>query len=595
MITNSENHSKNLNLKQLEAVRHKDGPLLIAAGAGSGKTRTLIARIVHLIESGINPENILAITFTNKAAREMKNRIENYKFKIENCFIGTFHSFGAKILRQEHQLFNRTKSFTIFDNDDSLSLLKKLLKNLNLNKDKFNPLIIQNKISKFKDELVSPNTDLDEKIFNEYERALVLSNAFDFDDLIEKPVRLLTTNPKILEEYQNQYHHILVDEYQDINTAQYQLVKLLAKKHRNLSVVGDDAQSIYAFRGADFRNFLNFERDWPKARVVFLEENYRSTPIIIRAANEIIKNNKLQKQKKLWTQNAEEHLIKVFVADDEAAEAEWLVGEIVKLARNKSPLEQIAILYRTNAQSRAIEQALIYSRIPYQIFGGLRFYERKEIKDIVAGLRLANNPQDAVSAERLIKNLPKYKSQVLLENLPRLAHELSAIQLINYFINNTDYFDYLEKNFKNYQERIENVKELIAFAASFGDRPDKLSGLLEQISLAQSHDQANGGRAVNLMTIHLAKGLEFDNVFLVGCSEGTLPHHRSFNTNEEMEEERRLMYVAVTRAAKKLFLSFSNIPSRFLYEIPPELISYDGPLPKRHQPENDEDLWIDYE
>ncbi len=964
MITNSEKYSKTLNPKQLEAVKHEAGPLLIAAGAGSGKTRTLTSRIARLIESGVKPENILAITFTNKAANEMRDRISQYQtIGISKLFVGTFHSFGAKILRQEHRYFNRTKSFTIFDDDDGLSLLKKLLKNRNLDKDKHNPLIIQNHIAKIKNELKNLPTqaasdhELLDQLFIDYEQALENNNAFDFDDLIEKPVKLFQNNREILEKYQKQCEYILVDEYQDINTSQYQLIKFLAKHHRNLNVVGDDAQcllpntkiktsggvksianlsnkdwvlaasgngevslapvkeikkfdykgpiikittntgkvlkltpnhiiftrlqltegtyytylmyrkdkgfrigitkgtrtarsgkkqiglitrnnqekadkmwvlkicqsrseaeywefyyafyygiptvvfdtgnrnmklkqsqidtlyqkintkkrggdlleqellfesfphwlpkgtirhqscrlrvrltmfddrrkslkspwgmsrlsintkdkqlkeevenlgfktrkgkfddwrleltslkyeeiersverliknlkrevevvksacltknkrlffqpashtretmttaafnnkkiteetiikvetehyegcvydinvknlhnyianeivvhnSIYSFRGADFRNFLNFERDWPEAKVVFLEENYRSTPNILQAANEIIKNNKFQKQKNLWTKNAGDDLIKVFVAEDDLAEAEWVVSEIMKLVRNKTPLNQIAILYRTNAQSRAIEQALIYSRIAYQIFGGLRFYERKEIKDIMAGLRLANNPRDTVSAERLLKNFSKSKSINLIENLPRLAHELNAVQLINYFINNTDYFEYLEKNFRNHRERLENVKELLAFAASFGDKPEALSAFLEQVSLAQSHDQSKQEGGVNLMTIHLAKGLEFDHVFLVGCSEGTLPHHRSFNTNEELEEERRLMYVAVTRAAKSLFLSFSNIPSRFLYDIPPELIKYDGPQPKQRNTDG-EDLWIDYE
>lgn len=628
MITNSENYSKNpapeqaphqskhgtgparygagLNPRQLEAVKHGGGPLLIAAGAGSGKTRTLTSRIAYLIESGVQPENILAITFTNKAANEMKGRIlEDSKLKTENSklFIGTFHSFGAKILRQEHKFFDRTKNFTIFDDDDGLSLIKKLLKNRNLDRDKYNPLIIQNRISKIKSELTNhkdstliDDRQLVEKIFDDYERVLAQNNAFDFDDLIEKPVKLLRLNLDILEKYQNQYHHILVDEYQDINTAQYQLIRLLAKKHKNLSVVGDDAQSIYAFRGADFRNFLNFERDWPEAKIVLLEENYRSTPTILRAANEIIKNNKLQKQKNLWTQSLEGAPIKIFAADDEPTEAEWVVHQIQNLRPSQGlRLEQVAVLYRTNAQSRAIEQALIYSRIPYQIFGGLRFYERKEIKDIVAGLRVANNPQDTVSAERLIKNFSKGKSSILLENLPRLAKELTTIQLINYFINNTDYFDYLEKNFRNHRERLENIKELLAFATNFSNQAEGLGSFLEQISLAQSHDQPEGERGVNLMTIHLAKGLEFDHVFLIGCSEGTLPHHRSYNTAEELEEERRLMYVAVTRAAKNLFLSFSHLPSRFLYEIPPELISYDGPQFNKQNSADDEDLWIDYD
>ncbi len=580
-----------LNAKQLEAVNHKDGPILIAAGAGSGKTKTLTSRIANLIELGVGPENILAITFTNKAAKEMKNRIGN----IENIFVGTFHSFGAKVLRQEHLYLQRTANFTIFDEDDSLSLLKQAMKNLNLSKDKHNPLVLKSYISKIKSELLdSDKSTVEGALFEEYENFLKRNNAFDFDDLIEKPIKLFNSEKKILKKYQDQYHHVLVDEYQDINTAQYHLIKLLAQNHQNLSVVGDDAQSIYAFRGADFRNFLNFEKHWPKAKIVLLEENYRSTPNILRAANEIIKNNKLQKQKNLWTKNSSGEIIKLFAAEDEEAEANWITNQIMDAIRQKTLPSQMAILYRTNAQSRAIEQSLIFKKIPYQIFGGIRFYERKEIKDIVAGLRFANNSQDTVSAERLIKNFSKTKSSDLIGNLPRLSKELTTVQLLNYIINNTNYIEYLENNFKNYQERIENVKELISFASNF-TKERGLSEFLEQVSLAQGHDNSKNQDGVNLMTIHLSKGLEFDTVFIAGCSEGVLPHHRSYGTNEELEEERRLMYVAVTRAAKRLFLSFANIPSRFLYEISPELIQYDAPQPnKKHLPDEDE-MHIEYE
>ena len=579
----------NLNNKQLEAVTHKEGPLLITAGAGSGKTKTLTSRIIHLIKSGIKPENILAITFTNKAANEMKKRIE------ENCFVGTFHSFGAKILRQEHKRFQRTGNFTIFDEDDSMSLLKQALKNLNFSKDKYNPIIIKHQISKIKSELLEVDRNTaDGAIFEEYELILRKNNAFDFDDLIGKPVQLFSSEKDILKKYQNKYRYILVDEYQDINTAQYHLIILLAQNHHNLSVVGDDAQSIYAFRGADFRNFLNFEKHWPKAKVILLEENYRSTPNILKAANEIIKNNKLQKQKNLWTKNPQGEAIKLFAAEDEEVEADWITEQIVNLTREEITLKQAAILYRTNAQSRAIEQSLIFKRIPYQIFGGIRFYERKEIKDIMAGLRFANNPHDSVSAERLTKNFSRAKSGDLIENLPRLSKELTIIELLNYIINNTDYLEYLENNFKNYQERIENVKELISFASGF-TKEKGLDEFLERVSLTQGHDNAKNQDGVNLMTIHLSKGLEFDAVFIAGCSEGVLPHHRSYNTNEELEEERRLMYVGVTRAAKKLFLSFSNIPSRFLYEISPELIQYDAPKQnKKYLPDEDE-MYIEYE
>ncbi len=494
--------------------------------------------------------------------------------KGQMSFIGTFHSFGAKVLRENCHHFNRTPRFTIFDEDDSLTLCRQVCRNLNLDKEKYNPIDLAGQITEFKNELIRPDpTTVEGKVFYDYEASLEENNGFDFDDLIEKPIKLLREKAGILKKYQEQYQYILIDEYQDVNAAQYQLVKLLAGERANLSVVGDDQQAIYGWRGADFRNFLNFDKDWPAAKVVLLEENYRSTPNILRAANEIIKNNKFQRPKRLWTQKPEGEPIVLFAAQEEHEEADWLAGKIRQLWQNQGhALEGIALIYRTNAQSRALEQALIAEEVPYRIFGGIRFYERKEIKDILAGLRLAQNPKDQLSIERLVKNFPQSKTKLLVEQLPRLAQELTLIQLINYFLNHTDYFQYLERRFRNSEEREENVKELINFAASFVDRG--LTAFLEQVSLAQAQDAPAGERGVNLMTIHLAKGLEFDTVFIAGCNEGTLPHHRSYNTEEELEEERRLMYVAVTRASQRLFLSFNKIPSRFLYEIPPELVLF---------------------
>ncbi|MEK9186352.1 MAG: UvrD-helicase domain-containing protein [Patescibacteria group bacterium] len=627
----------NLNERQQEAVNHKNGPLLIAAGAGSGKTKTLTSRLAALIADGIKPENIIAITFTNKAAEEMRNRTsrifnapsdkdKNIQHVTLNnaLFVGTFHSLGARILKKEAKLVGRNSNFTIFDEDDALSLLKKVLKNLNLSKDQQNPLAARARISDVKNELIKPEEYLNPrelKIFEEYEQALLRNNAFDFDDLIEKVVAIFSKNPTVLEKYQNQFQYILVDEYQDVNPSQYQLVRLLAQKNRNISVVGDDAQSIYAFRGSDFRNFLNFEKDWPNAKVVLLEQNYRSTSNIITAASALIKNNKSQKPKELWTENTSGDLIKVAACEDAETEADFIAEQITSsLHQGKAPrnnkesviasaseaISNTAILYRTNAQSRAIEQALIVADIPYKIFGGLKFYERKEVKDVVAALRIANNPKDEISAERLIKNFRKAETERLLGELPRLGKTLKILELINFFLTETRYFDFLEKNFPNSKERIENINELIVFASGF----ENLSEFLERVSLLQSADRPakntviasaseaisrgsprsarDDGFAVNLMTIHLAKGLEFDNVFVAGCNEGILPHQMSYGSMNDTEEERRLMYVAMTRARKNLYLSFYNLPSRFLGEIPPELpeVTQLG-SPQYQEPEED--------
>jgi DNA helicase-2/ATP-dependent DNA helicase PcrA len=638
----------NLNEKQLEAVEHSDGPLLIAAGAGSGKTKTLVSRLIHLLKSGISPENIIAITFTNKAANEMrrrvydshvlpqpasfcqrKTRLSSPHCRSENIqradhanaaaevsdksyesqtlknklFVGTFHSFGAKILKNEAEYFERTKYFTIFDDDDSLNIIKKIIKEKNLPKDRFNPITIQEKISKIKSELKSTDEDdgaeHDAKvsvIYKEYEDVLKKSNAFDFDDLITKTVQVLKNEPKVLEKYRNQYRYILIDEYQDINTAQYQLIKLLAEKHQNIFAIGDDAQSIYRFRGSDFRNFLNFEHDWLNAKIIKLEQNYRSTSTIISASSELIKNNKQQKPKELWTKNDQGEQIKIFVYENADEEAWGICEKILELIKSGTQIGEIGVLYRTNAQSRALEQVLIQNKIPYEIYGGLKFYDRKEIKDVIAGIRYAYNPKDTASAERLEKSFGKIKSKTISARLPELVKELTLVQIISYFLENTDYSNYLVKNFKNPSERLENIKELINFASQYDD-PYKF---LEEVALMSASDgrpklsknainphtkresapsapienNSRYGVGVKLMTIHAAKGLEFENIFLVGCNEGLLPHEQSFFKAEDIEEERRLMYVAMTRAKKRLFISFYNLPSRFLSELPGDLIDF---------------------
>ncbi|PIR44243.1 ATP-dependent DNA helicase PcrA [Candidatus Wolfebacteria bacterium CG10_big_fil_rev_8_21_14_0_10_31_9] len=587
-----------LNKKQQEAVEHMDGPLLIVAGAGSGKTRTLTSRLVYLLQNGIKPENIIAITFTNKAAQEMRERISNYQLPIsnaQNLFVGTFHSLGARILKNESKLLERTQNYTIFDNDDSKVLIKKIIKNYNLTekqKSKITVVYLIREFSRIKNELVdiedlqfNAEDELVAELFQEYERSLKRNNAFDFDDLLEKVVRIFIKYPEILKKYQDEFKYILVDEYQDTNTSQYLFIKLLAQKHGNLSVVGDDQQSIFKFRGSDFRNFLNFDKDWPKAKVVILEENYRSTSNIINAASSVIANNKLQKLKKLWTQNPEGELVRVIEHRDEEAEAFWIARQIgnkfayPSIDQKQETNNSVVILYRTNAQSRAIEQALIETGIPYQIFGGIRFYERKEIKDIVAALRYGFNPNDEVSLDRLDKAFLKKVFEAFKKNLPEKAKIFKPLEFIGYIIKETDYFSYLAKNYANSFERVENIKALMDYASEF----ENMGDFLEKITLMQASELIKRkdlnkykGKFVSLMTVHLVKGLEFDVVYVAGVNEGLLPHQMSYSNNLEVEEERRLMYVAMTRAKKELYLNFYNLPSRFLYEISPELVEFIG-------------------
>jgi DNA helicase-2/ATP-dependent DNA helicase PcrA len=416
------------------------------------------------------------------------------------------------------------------------------------------------------------------RVFELYEAALERNNAFDFDDLIEKVVFILKNNPDVLKKYQRMYDVILVDEYQDINPKQYELVTLLASEHRNLSVVGDDEQTIYSWRYADIKTFLNFDKDWKGASIHFLEENYRSTGTIIRAASAVAKNNRFRTPKNLWTSNPDGDLITLFEAWGENEEAEWIATNIRSLRANDKNAD-IGILYRTNAQSRAIEQSLLRNNIPYRIFGGLKFYERREIKDAVAALRYISNSKDEPARERLEKNLTKrkfaeFRNQVMMLQDPAQLHtkKIEPLAAIKLFIEVFGYFDYLEVSFINPEEREENIAELIAFATDF----TSLDELLERLSLLQAADEIGkkplDGREVSLMTVHLAKGLEFDSVFIAGVAEGLLPHGRSIDDENSLEEERRLMYVAMTRARKKLFLSFYGVPSRFLNEIPEDCL-----------------------
>lgn len=572
-----------LNSEQKRAVLADHKPLLIVAGAGTGKTLTLTSRIIHFIESGVPPEQICALTFTNKAAKEMSGRLRARRFEggspAASPFLGTFHALGAKILRAECRFLGREKNFVIFDDQDASRLVKKISKAGLEKNPEASPSFFRNRISAIKNgklgraELALSGMKRDRaaaRVLDAYESELERQNAFDFDDLIEKVVRLFKTEPAILARWRRRYTHFLVDEYQDLNGMQYELVKLLASPDGRLSVVGDDQQLIYGWRYANIDTFLNFERDWAGARVVLLEENYRSSGTIIRAASEVAKNNLKQKPKRLWTRNPDGSPVEVYESPDEDDEARFIAGRIENLGKAFGG-ESVAVLYRTNAQSRALEQALIERALAYRIYGGVRFYERLEVKDVLAAVRIASNPKDELARERIEKTLGRKAALALFERLAG-AGKLPPGALVHLFIKTTGYFARLEREFANADERKENIAELARFASGFSDLPS----FLEQVSLLQATDPAGGenGPAVELMTIHLAKGLEFDRVFVAGCSEGLLPHARSLSGGDELEEERRLMYVAMTRARRDLHLSFHDIPSRFLFEIPPELTAF---------------------
>ena len=619
-----------LNEKQKEAVKYTEGPVLILAGAGSGKTRTLTYKIAYLIDQGVPERNILAVTFTNKAANEMKERIKKLLKKEKlNLFCGTFHSFGAKILRENKEalkeLFERKSDFMIFDDLDSLSLIKKILKELDISSDQFSPSMVAGQISFAKAYLKNPQMFEEEaenvfsqtiaKIYKEYENKLKEYNAFDFDDLIFKVVELFRKKADILDKYQERFKYILIDEYQDTNFAQYQLIKLLADKYKNICVVGDDQQAIYGFRYATFKNILNFEKDFPGTKVVLLEENYRSTKNILEAANALIAKNIYQKPKKLWTKKETGSPIFVIETHNEREEAKIVVGKIQELLEMGSNPDEIAVFFRTNAQSRPIEELLIQAGIPYKVVGSLKFYERREIKDILAYLRLAVNPFDMVSLERVINVPPrgigektlalivpklrelfekkeereKFNDKVksffeFLEELHKKAKGASLIELIDFVVKKTNYEAFLEKQ-QNAEFRLENIAELISAAMPFDKLtpPNGLLQFLESIALLQEADElGQKKKQVSLMTLHAAKGLEFDYVFIVGVEDGLLPHWRSKREQEDLEEERRLLYVGITRAKKEVYLLhaqkrliFGDIvfakPSEFLKDLPEEL------------------------
>jgi len=600
-----------LNDRQIEAVKITEGPVLILAGAGSGKTKTLTHRVAFILSQGINPENILAVTFTNKAAEEMLSRVKILLGKLQfqnpnsKLFIGTFHSFGAKILRQEIECLGYKNNFVIYDEDDSFSLAKDIINDLNLSRDRFKASSLLTLTSKLKSELENPeDIDADDfykrqfiRFYSLYNRRLKAANAVDFDDLIMLPVQIFS-NKSILQKYQEQYQFILVDEYQDTNHAQYTLINLMTQRNKNLFAIGDPDQAIYGWRHADFRNILNFEKDYPKATVIKLEQNYRSTQNILNAAHEIISKNIERKEKKLWTENPPGTLIEVVEAIDEREEAGFILDKITDLNKNSGiNLDKIVVMYRTNAQSRVLEEACLYANLPYRVVGAVKFYQRKEVKDILAYLRLVQNQNDEVSLKRIVGIMGKKSFSAKggpAEGWGDLKKEfikgaMSPAKLIKTIIKKTDYYDYLTKKFPGIgsdgelesESRIKNIKELIGLA----DKHNNLSDFLTEIALMQEERNTDNAKKLNLMTLHSAKGLEFDAVFISGVEENLMPHSRSAYSLEELEEERRLCYVGMTRAKKHLWLLFAKqrtlwgekretVPSRFIMELPQHLVNF---------------------
>ncbi|MGE6379483.1 DNA helicase PcrA [Peribacillus muralis] len=641
-----------LNEQQQKAVKSTDGPLLIMAGAGSGKTRVLTHRIAYLmVEKEIAPWNILAITFTNKAAREMKERIRAILGGAsEDIWISTFHSMCVRILRRDIDRIGFNRNFSILDTTDQQSVIKQIMKERNMDTKKYDYRAILGSISSAKNELVGPEeymktasdffTKITADVYTEYQKRLRKNSALDFDDLIMMTIQLFQLVPEVLEYYQRKFQYIHVDEYQDTNRAQYMLVKLMASRFRNLCVVGDSDQSIYRWRGADIANILSFEKDYPNANMIFLEQNYRSTKKILEAANKVIDNNQNRKPKNLWTENADGNKLFYYRADNEQGEAQFVAGKINELVQDGSrKYSDIAILYRTNAQSRVMEEVLLKSNINYAIVGGTKFYDRKEIKDLLAYLRLIANPDDDISLRRVI-NVPKrgigatsmdkvadyanqydvsiYKAlesvemvgisgkatkaarefHTLITNYTNQQEYLSVTELVEEVIKKTGYREMLqaEKTIES-QSRLENIDEFLSVTKAFESNSDdkSLVGFLTDLALVADIDQLdeNSEEATNtvtLMTLHSAKGLEYPVVFLLGLEEGVFPHSRSLMDEEEMEEERRLAYVGITRAENELFISNAqmrtlygrtsmNPVSRFISEIPAELLEDLKPKP----------------
>jgi DNA helicase-2/ATP-dependent DNA helicase PcrA len=653
LFINSEDALQGLNPQQRKAVLATDGPLLLLAGAGSGKTRVLTQRIAYLLkEKNVAPWSILALTFTNKAAREMKDRISAIAGPdAEDIWISTFHSMCVRMLRRDIDQLGYNRNFTILDSADQVSVVKQCQKELNIDPKKYDPRAVLGFISSAKNELKTPEQYGDmimgpveqvaQRVYTLYQKKLKSNNSLDFDDLIMKTIQLFKEAPEVLEFYQKKFRYVHVDEYQDTNRAQYILVKMLAAGYQNICVVGDSDQSIYRWRGADITNILNFEKDYPNARTILLEQNYRSTKKILEAANKVISKNISRKPKNLWTENEEGHPIRYYTADSEHTEAYYIVDQIQKAIDRGRDYRDIAILYRTNAQSRVIEEVFVKSGIPYNIVGGTKFYDRKEIKDMLAYLRLVSNPDDDLSLTRII-NVPKrgigagtvekiaayaaqqgismYKAiqevdQIglsarftsavvefarLIAELESMQEYLSVTELAEEVLKRTEYREELRREGTlEARSRIENIDEFLSVTMEFERTNEEktLVAFLTDLALVADIDkldesEEDRGNAVVMMTLHSAKGLEFPVVFLVGMEEGIFPHSRALFEEVEMEEERRLAYVGITRAEQELFLTRAlmrtlygqtkmNPPSRFIEEIPEHLLQPEGTVQER--------------
>ncbi len=624
-----------LNPPQKEAVLHQTGPLLVIAGAGAGKTRTIACRILRLIETGIKPANILSVTFTNKAAREMRERVQKLLAEKEKnnrwddgALLTTFHSFGVYVLRHHSEKIGLSRHFSILDRDDSVAKIKEAVRSLSIDEKRFEPRKILNAISRQKGDNISQpefqnqNTDspygkIISQVWSKYEDLLKINKTLDFDDLLLKTVELFKKNPDILADWQDRFRYIQVDEYQDTNVVQYELTNLLAKKYKNICVVGDMDQSIYGWRGADFTNLLRFEKDYPNTKIVLLEENYRSTKTILTAANQVIAKNKNRHEKNLFTKNQAGAKIGLYTGLGESDEANFIAQKAKELISGGINANEIAVLYRANFQSRILEEACLQNNVPYQVLG-TRFFERKEIKDITAFIRASLNPDDWESAKRII-NIPARgigKTTLLklasgqLEDLPagmkqkisQFKKNLGEIgdyaknnkpsELIKFIIAKTGLEENLKKAGADGQERLENIKELANVAVKYDNLPpgEAIEAMLTEISLATDQDELDQPKTgIKLMTVHSAKGLEFDYVFITGLEQDLFPHAGMDDKKRDGEEERRLFYVAVTRARHKLYLSYAqtrqvfgqrrvNLPSEFIFDIDENLLETESGL-----------------
>lgn len=632
----------NLNDKQKEAVLYNDGPLLIIAGAGAGKTKTLTSKIAYIIDEHLaTPYNILAITFTNKAAKEMRDRlyllIGDEARKLQ---VSTFHSFGLKLLRENYELLGYDRNFVIMDSDDSLTVVKKIIKDLDYDPKVYNPKAIRNKISSCKNELISAKAyekyavsdyeQVIQKVYEKYEKKLQQNNSVDFDDLLILPIKLFREHQDVLEKYQNLYQYVLIDEYQDTNQAQYILTKMISEKNRRITCVGDDSQSIYSFRGANYKNILNFENDYKDAKTILLEQNYRSTGNILDAANQVIKNNRDRKDKNLWTNKGPGEKIKYYRAYNERDEAQYVIRKIKELVNRNVEYKDIAVLYRTNAQSRVVEEEMLKENLPYRVIGSFYFYSRKEIKDLIAYLRLIHNSKDNVSLLRVI-NTPKrgiglktienlttkadiegisiydaiesgkeLEFKKTIEKLKSVAEDLTLTELIDKVLDASGMKKELESEQTLEAEvRLENLEEFKSITKAFEEKEGLISleDFLLEISLVSDVEEyKDDPNRISLMTVHSVKGLEFDHVFVIGMEEGLFPHMNSLMENVALEEERRLCYVAITRARDDLHLVNArrrtlfgkeqvNPVSRFISEINPDLLETNvkDEIPKKEE------------